>query len=76
MSIMHTILLADPAVESAALSLRAIRKYQRDRRTHGVKRVDLYFKDVEGDWLESFGEGEDEDLPLTDAEKLSTHQAL
>jgi urate oxidase len=76
MSIMDTILLANPAVESAALSLRAIRKYQQDRRTHGVKRVDLYFKDVEGDWLESFGEGEDEDLPLTDAEKLSTHQAL
>jgi len=35
------------AVESAALSLRAIRKYQRDRSTHGVDRVHLYYEDVE-----------------------------
>jgi hypothetical protein len=44
-------LLAD-----ASVSLKAIRKYQRDRRNHGVKRVNLYFKDVEGDWLEQFCE--------------------
>jgi hypothetical protein len=38
----------------ASTSLKAIRKYQRDRRSHGVNRVRLYFKDVEGDWLEQF----------------------
>jgi hypothetical protein len=38
----------------ASTSLRAIRKYQRDRRNRGVNRVHLYFKDVEGDWLEQF----------------------
>lgn len=41
-------------LEDASVSLKAIRKYQRDRRSHGVKRVHLYFKDVEGDWLEQF----------------------
>ena len=35
----------------AALSLKAVRKYQRDRRNHGAERVRLYFDDVEGDWL-------------------------
>jgi len=48
MSIASEILDID-AVESAALSLRAIRKYQRDRSTHGVDRVHLYYE--EGDWL-------------------------
>ncbi len=40
----------------ASVSLKAIRKYQRDRRSHGVNRVHLYFKDVEGDWLQQFCE--------------------
>jgi len=42
----------------AALSLRAIRKYQRDRSTHGVDRV-TYYEDVEGDWLKEFSQEEE-----------------
>ncbi len=49
-------LLAD-----ASVSLKAVRKYQRDRRSHGVNRVNLYFKDVEGDWLQQFCEQGTED---------------
>jgi hypothetical protein len=44
------------SLADASVSLKAVRKYQRDRRIHGVKRVHLYFKDVEGDWLEQFCE--------------------
>ncbi|NTW21670.1 MAG: hypothetical protein HGA42_19820 [Nostocales cyanobacterium W4_Combined_metabat2_030] len=47
-------------VESALLSLKAIRTYERDRRIHGLKRVELYYEDVEGNWLETWGE-EDRD---------------
>lgn len=42
----------------AVLSLKAVRKYQRDRRTHRTKRVRLYFDNVDGDWLEEFNEDE------------------
>lgn len=45
-------------VESA-VSLRPIRKYQRDRSTHGVDRVHLYYEDVEGDWLKEFSQEEE-----------------
>lgn len=59
MGIENSILNKD-AVESSLLSLKAIRTYQRDRRTNGVKRVELYYEDIEGDWLETWGD-EDED---------------
>lgn len=58
MGIENSILNKD-AVESSLLSLKAIRTYQHDRRTNGVKRVELYYKDIEGDWLETWGD-EDE----------------
>ena len=55
MSIASEILNID-AVASAALSLRAIRKYQKDRSTHSVNRVHLYYEDVEGDWLKELSQ--------------------
>ena len=58
MSIVSEILNTD-AVESAALSLRAIRKYQKDRSSHGVDRVHLYYEDVEDDWLKEFSQEEE-----------------
>jgi hypothetical protein len=42
----------------AALSLKAVRQYQRDRRDRGVERVKLYFDDIEGDWLSQFDSDE------------------
>lgn len=59
MGIENSILNKD-AVESTLLSLKAIRNYQLDRRTNGVKRVELYYEDIESDWLEKWGD-EDED---------------
>jgi hypothetical protein len=42
----------------AALSLKAMRKYQRDRRAYGANRVHQYFDNVDGDWLERFDNDE------------------
>lgn len=57
MGIESKILEAD-AIESALQTLKAIQTYERNKRTHGLGRVDLYFQDVEGDWLETWGEDE------------------
>jgi hypothetical protein len=37
-------------------SIKAVRKYQLDRRIYGSRRVCQYFDDVEGDWLNQFDE--------------------
>lgn len=66
MKIENNILNKD-AVESALLSLKAIRTYERNRRTPGTNRVDLYYKDVEGDWLEKW---DDEDKPESEPQNL------
>lgn len=42
----------------ATLSLKAVRQYQKTRREYGAQRVDQYFDDVEGNWLEQFDEPE------------------
>ena len=55
MSIESKILEAD-AIESALQTLKAIQTYECNKRTHGLGRVELYFQDVEGDWLETWGE--------------------
>jgi hypothetical protein len=46
-------------VSSALLTLRASRRFQKDKLTHGLNRVDLYIEDVEGDWLDNWND-EDE----------------
>jgi hypothetical protein len=45
----------DPLVR-AKLALLASRQYQKDWQIQGVNRVHLYYKDVEGDWLENWEE--------------------
>lgn len=54
--------LADRSISQrladAALSLKAVRKYQRDRRAHGSNRVELYFEGVDEDWLNAFDDTE------------------
>lgn len=52
----------------ATRSLKAVRQYQQARREYGTQRVDQYFEDVDGDWLEQFDEqelGNNEDLNLS-----------
>jgi hypothetical protein len=47
-------------VSNALLSLKAARKMQREKRTYGADHVHLYYEDVEGDWLEKWGEDDSE----------------
>lgn len=42
-------------------SLQAAQKLQNDRLTFGIDHVNLYVEDVDGDWLERWGEEEDND---------------
>ncbi|KAF3889038.1 MULTISPECIES: hypothetical protein [Nostocales] len=42
--------------------LEEARKLQIDWMTYGIDSVDLYVDDVDGDWLENWGEGEDEEV--------------
>ena len=40
--------------KAAAEALAAINQYDRERFSHGVDRIRLYYSDVEGDWLNEF----------------------
>jgi hypothetical protein len=45
----------DKATREAALkALDAIKQYSREGFTYGIDRIDLYYCDVEGDWLKEF----------------------
>jgi hypothetical protein len=57
-SVIQNAIPEQPIQETALESLRAARILQKMRRSHGVNRVDLIVDDVEGDWLEQWGEEE------------------
>jgi hypothetical protein len=60
----------EPIQENPLQSLRAARTLQKMRRFHGVKRVDLIVEDIEGDWLEQWGEeGKEEALDSEESQK-------
>jgi hypothetical protein len=64
-SVIQNAIPEQPIQESALESLRAARILQKIRRSHGVNRVDLIAEDVEGDWLEQWGEEEAVDSKAT-----------
>lgn len=43
--------------------LEAARQLQRDWMNYGLDSVDIYFEDIDGDWLEKWGEEEEEQTP-------------
>jgi hypothetical protein len=45
-------------MEELLRSLEKARDLQRNRRKYGINYVYLYFEDIEGDWLEKWGEEE------------------
>lgn len=47
-------------VKKALESLQAARTLQRDRLIYGVRRVNRYVQDVDSEWLEEWGEDEDD----------------
>jgi hypothetical protein len=56
---------SDSVQDTPLESLKAARTLQKLRRSHGVNRVDLIVEDVEGDWLEQWGEEEATDAKAT-----------
>jgi hypothetical protein len=62
MNIEQAILSQSEKVDRALETLKANRRYQQDKLTLGLDRVDLYVEDVEGDWLDDWTDeaGEDE----------------
>jgi hypothetical protein len=55
-------ILSQKKVDRALETLRANRRYQQDKLTLGLDRVDRYVEDIEGDWLDDWTDeaGEDE----------------
>jgi hypothetical protein len=55
-------ILSQKKVDRALETLRANRRYQQDKLTLGLDRVERYVEDVEGDWLDDWTDeaGEDE----------------
>jgi hypothetical protein len=62
MNLEQAILSQSKKVDSALETLKANRRYQQDKLTLGLDRVELYVEDVEGDWLDNWTDeaGDDE----------------
>jgi hypothetical protein len=62
MNLEQAILSQSKKVDSALETLRANRRYQQDKLTLGLDRVERYVEDIEGDWLDDWADesGEDE----------------
>lgn len=52
-------------LDEALQALEAVRKFEEEGYTHGLKRVDLYYNDGDGSWLEEWGE-DDSSEPLSE----------
>jgi hypothetical protein len=62
MNLEQAILSQNKKVDRALETLRANRRYQQDKLTLGLDRVERYVEDIEGDWLDDWTDqaGEDE----------------
>ncbi len=49
-------------LEKVLQAFQAAQQLQEDRLTWGVNHVNLYVENVDGDWLEKWGEEEEEEL--------------
>jgi hypothetical protein len=61
MNLEQAILSQSKKVDSALETLRANRRYQQDKLTLGLDRVDRYVEDIDGDWLDNWTEEGEED---------------
>lgn len=50
----RAILSQSKKVDSALETLKANRRYQQDKLTLGLNRVEQYVEDIEGDWLDDW----------------------
>jgi hypothetical protein len=65
MNIEQEILSQSKKVDRALETLKANRRYQQDKLTLCLDRVERYVEDIEGDWLDNWTDeaGEDEQEP-------------
>ncbi len=61
MNLEQAILSQSRKVDSALETLRANRRYQQDKLTLGLDRVDRYVEDIDGDWLDNWTDESEED---------------
>jgi hypothetical protein len=61
MNIEQTILSQSKKVDSALETLKANRRYQQDKLTLGLDRVERYVEDAEGNWLDDWDEEAEDD---------------
>ena len=54
MNLEQAILSQSKKVDSALETLKANRRYQQDKLTLGLDRVERYVEDIEGDWLDDW----------------------
>jgi hypothetical protein len=57
---LESVILSRSRVDTALETLRANRKYRKDKLALGLKRVDLYVEDVEGDWLANWSDADEQ----------------
>ena len=70
MAITSTTLSNKESLEKLWQAFQAVQKLQEDRLAWGINHVSLYVENVDGDWLEKWGEEEEGEL----AEKLVRNQ--
>jgi hypothetical protein len=61
MNLERVILSQSEKVDSALETLKANRRYQQNKLTHDLERVDLYVDDVQGDWLDNWTDSAEDD---------------
>jgi hypothetical protein len=61
MNLEQAILSQSKKVDRALETLKANRRYQQDQLTLGLKRVERYVEDIEGDWLDDWTDEAEED---------------
>jgi hypothetical protein len=70
MNLEQAILSQSKKVDSALETLRANRRYQQDKLTVGLDRVERYVEDVEGDWLDDWTDEAEEDEKDNDISRV------
>jgi hypothetical protein len=61
MNLEQAILSQSKKVDRALETLKANRRYQQDKLTLGLDRVERYVEDIEGEWLDNWTDETEED---------------
>jgi predicted transcriptional regulator len=70
MNLEQAILSQSKKVDRALETLKANRRYQQDKLTRGLARVDRYVEDIEGNWLDDWTEETGDDDRKNDISRV------